>query len=586
MNIGSSKSSRKRQGQPTKRRAKTPSTLKQVQEPPESPEISDRTWLFYCVVILLVGALLRLYDLDLVPLHHDEGVNGNFLVRLVREGAYQYDPQNYHGPTLYYFSAVLAWIIKFVFGNKAANTYGLNTVTIRMVTALFGLGTIGLVLTLRRRLGLAGTLSAALLLAISPGAVYLSRYFIHETLFVFFTLGVVVAGLRYFEDGHPVYLVLAAASAALLFATKETVIVNAPVLLIALVSTQLYLWLTSRTSSRGRKRLNNQSNATTRGERFRSNVERLGGASWLAVWGFVGLAVFVAISVLFYSSFFTNYPKGVYDSLKTFLVWTKTGQQAHVHPLWKYVEWLALQEGPLLVLGSVGAAIAVWRPKNSFAVFSALWAFGTLAAYSLIPYKTPWLTLNFIIPLALVSGSALEAIYEYGGRQLRVFAAILLLMAAVSTYQTIDLNFFNYDNDQKTIDLNFEKEPLRLQYYTYVYAHTRRETLALVDEINRIARSSGEGSKMGITIVSSEYWPLPWYFRDFSRVGYFGRMTTSTEPVVIASESQRAEVLTAFGDRYDLVNSGLNPSGSYPLRPGVELLILLRRGLPLTVSFR
>jgi len=42
-----------------------------------------------------------------VPLHHDEGVNGNFLVRLVREGAYNYDPANYHGPTLYYFAAVM-----------------------------------------------------------------------------------------------------------------------------------------------------------------------------------------------------------------------------------------------------------------------------------------------------------------------------------------------------------------------------------------------------------------------------------------------------------------------------------------------
>jgi len=32
-----------------------------------------------------------------VPLHHDEGVNGNFLVTLVRERTYFYDPQNYHG---------------------------------------------------------------------------------------------------------------------------------------------------------------------------------------------------------------------------------------------------------------------------------------------------------------------------------------------------------------------------------------------------------------------------------------------------------------------------------------------------------
>ena len=56
-----------------------------------------------------------------MPLHHDEGVNGNFLVTLVREGKYVYDPQNYHGPTLYYFSAIIPWFVRF-FGGKAAAT--------------------------------------------------------------------------------------------------------------------------------------------------------------------------------------------------------------------------------------------------------------------------------------------------------------------------------------------------------------------------------------------------------------------------------------------------------------------------------
>jgi len=182
-----------------------------------------------------------------------------------------------------------------------------------------------------------------------------------------------------------------------------------------------------------------------------------------------------------------------------------------------------------------------------------------------------------ILPLVLIAGCALQALYEFGGREsLKLVVAILALAISVSGYQAIDLNFVNYDNDKKTIDLNFQ-EPLHYQYYTYVYAHTRRETLNLVNEINRIARVSGEGSRMGVTIVSPDYWPLPWYLRDYSRVGYYGRMTASTEPVVIASEAQRAEVLATFGERYQLVNSELNPEGSYSLRPGVELLIFVRR---------
>jgi uncharacterized protein (TIGR03663 family) len=552
---GSTKSRRNEPWQAVKSKKKG----KAIPEPAPRPDIADRLWLIGCLLILTLAAYLRFYHLDLVPLHHDEGVNGNFLVRLVREGAYQYDPQNYHGPSLYYFAAIPGWVLRFLAGEHAQNAYGLNTVTIRLVTALFGMGTIALILSLRRRLGTAGALGAATLLAISPGAVYLSRYFIHETLFVFFTLGIVVAGLKYFEDGHPVYLILAAASAALLFATKETFIINGPVLLIAVVSTQVYLALRKKSGTERRRARYEESVL----DRIRGHIERLGGGPWVAVLALMSVAVFIFVSVLFYSSFFTN-SKGVYDSLRTFQIWTKTGQQAHVHPMWKYVEWLLLQESPVLILGTVGAAVAIWRAKNSFAVFSALWAFGTLAAYSLVPYKTPWIDLNFIVPLAIISGYILQEIYETPPGKYAA-PAILAFTLIASAYQTFDLNFRNYDNDDA--------------YYVYVYAHTRRDFLQLVDEINRVARVSGEGGRMGVTVVSPDYWPLPWYLRDYTRVGYFGHMTTSTEPVVLASETQREEVQATMGNRYTLVNSNLNANAGYSPRPGVDLLVFVRRDL-------
>src|SRR6185503_5900560 len=186
------------------------------------PDIPEKAWRIGVIAIFVIAAFLRLYDLNLVPLHHDEGVNGNFLVRLVREGAYTYDPANYHGPTLYYFSAIIPWFTKALFGNTARDNYGLTTFTIRLVPVVFGLATIWLIFLLRRRLGTVATLTAGLMLAVSPGAVYLSRYFIHETLFVFFTLGIVVAVVRFYDERNSAYLIPAAASAALLFATKET----------------------------------------------------------------------------------------------------------------------------------------------------------------------------------------------------------------------------------------------------------------------------------------------------------------------------------------------------------------------------
>jgi hypothetical protein len=67
--------------------------------------------------------------------------------------------------------------------------------------------------------------------------------------------------------------------------------------------------------------------------------------------------------------------------------------------------------------------------------------------------------------------------------------------------------------------------------------------------------------------------------RDYERVGYHGHMTASTEPIIIAKQEQAAEVEATFGDRYQLVQSGFNTAGSFPLRPGVDLLLYTRREL-------
>ena len=518
-------------------------------------EFPERYWRIGVIAIFLIAAVLRLYNLNLVPLHHDEGVNGNFLVRLVREGFYQYDPNNYHGPTLYYFSALIPWVTKLLFGNSARDTYGLTTFTIRLVPALFGLATIGLIFLLRRRLGTLATLAAALMLAVSPGAVYLSRYFIHETLFVFFTLGIVVAGVRLYEERNPSYLIPAGAWAALLFATKETAMISAGVLIIAFALTVVYRRFTRENSSSGSDGLSRI-------------IDEMGGTTRLFANLGVAVTVFFALYILFYSSFFT-YDKGLSASLQTFAVWTKTGKEAHVHPPWTYIGlypftpstgWLLMEEAPLLFLGAIGAAIVVLKPKNSLALFCALWSFGLIAAYSLIPYKTPWLVLNFVVPLALIAGYSIQAIYEMDKSQLRLASAILFLAIGVATYQTIDLNFINYDNDDSK--------------YVYVYAHTKRNTLDLVNEIERIAKQEA-GGKTGITIVSPDYWPLPWYLRNYSRVGYYGQMAASTEPIIIANQNQKEQVEENFGELYQQVRSK-EPDGSFELRPGVKLLLYRR----------
>src|SRR5262249_8378335 len=149
--------------------------------------------------------------------------------------------------------------------------------------------------------------------AISPGAVYLSRYFIHESLFVFFTLAIVVAALKYYDTGNSVYLILVAISAGLMTATKETWVINGPVLLIALVTMSVYFRLRGSSDVRGK-----------------ISPERFGGAVGLLTVALVAFALFLMVNILFYSSFFTNYPKGVHDALQTLKLWShRTHEHEH-----------------------------------------------------------------------------------------------------------------------------------------------------------------------------------------------------------------------------------------------------------------
>jgi uncharacterized protein (TIGR03663 family) len=494
---------------------------------------------------MVEAALLRLYDLELKPLHHDEGVNGFFLTRLFRSGVYQYDPTNYHGPPLYYVAFVICYLL------------GLNTFAIRLVTALSGIATVGLALSFRRRIGAVGALSAAALLAVSPGAVYLSRYFIHESLFVLFTFGLVVAALQYADRARAKDLMLASALAALLFATKETAIISAGVLIIAALAAVVYTKLRNAYTAGG-----NRAAFTPRQSTARIGELRRAALLWAGA-----VALFALLSLLLYSSFLTN-PRGILDAFKSLAVWTRVGTTQHVSEWYRYLWWLLDQETALLTLGALGAVCALWRADNRFAVFAALWAIGILAAYSIVPYKTPWLMLNFIIPLAVAGGYGVSAIYgpeevaAKGAQPRRVQPrrAIALTVAGaaivVSLYQAIDLNFAHYDDER----------------YAYVYAHTRREVVPLILEIERIAGQYGAGEETSIAVTSPDYWPLPWYLRNYTRVGYHGRVVAVDEAMVIGSEAQEPELQSTLGDQYKKI-------GPYALRPGVVLVLYVRRDM-------
>lgn len=263
--------------------------------------------------------------------------------------------------------------------------------------------------------------------------------------------------------------------------------------------------------------------------------------------------VFVGINILFYSSFFAN-SDGVSDALRSFALWRQTGTRDHLHPWHSYLGWLAREEMPSLVLGLVGSGLAFWQARNAFVVFASLWGMGTLVAYSIIPYKTPWLTLNMIVPFAIVGGWAVEVFYVRAtAAWRRVFFASGIVVVSISGYQAVDLNFVRYDDDR----------------LPYVYAHTRRGVLDLLSHIDQIRARAG--SQLTIAVVSPEHFPLSWYLRDYT-AGYYGRVTKTNHPIFIGSHRQDEELRVLLGERYLRI-------GMYPLRPGVDLVLYVRRDL-------
>jgi predicted membrane-bound mannosyltransferase len=133
-----------------------------------------------------------------------------------------------------------------------------------------------------------------------------------------------------------------------------------------------------------------------------------------------------------------------------------------------------------------------------------------------------------------------------------------------SLYQAVDISFLNFDNDGSCGSV---------PCYPYVYAHTNRDFLGLVNEIESIAAANPAKKEIGITVMSPEHWPLPWYLREYTHVGYWGRIVDTSEPIVIALKPQSAQVAQQLAGKYHLFST-------HELRPGNTLVMFVRNDIP------
>jgi uncharacterized protein (TIGR03663 family) len=519
--------------------------------------------LFICAVL---GALLfRVVRLDVRPMHHDEANQAVKFGDLLERGEYRFDPNEHHGPSLYYLTLPVARVA----GERTLA--GLDETTLRLVPALFGAGLLLLFLLFAGGLSRETQLAAATLAAVSPAMTFYSRFYIQETLLVFFLAGLIAAAWRYARTRSGWWALAAGLSAGMMFATKETSLI-----LFGTLAAALGLVLLMDRLGKRRDGVVREGDAWT----WRDARTRPPTAFHVTLF----LIAAAVTAVLFYTSFFQN-PVGLLDSVRAIgASFNRAGHPGfHAHPWYYYFQILAFSktagnpvvaDGPvwseafLLFLAAAGGIAAFGHDAGKdgsprFLRFVLFFTVITAAAYSLVPYKTPWNILPFYFGLVLLAGNGV-------GLLLRIsrFRLVKVLILAVLVPGIVNLTVQAYRTD-----FTAHSDPAN----PYVYAPTSPDFLKLVAAVEKFAAASPEKKDLLIKVIAppDETWPLPWYLRGYSRVGYWTSAEAAGEfgdaAVVISSAGNIEKVATALGEGYT--------SNFFGLRPEVLLALFVRRDL-------
>ena len=167
-------------------------------------------WELYLFAGLALVALgLRVWELGGRTMHYDESLHLHYAWRLAVGEGYSHSPWM-HGP----FQVNLTALIFKMFSD--------SDFTARFGYALFGSALVFLPYFLRTYLGRTGAVLTAIMLALSPSLLYMSRFGRNEILMAFFAVALLTLMWRYLNEGKDRYLYMASAVLALTFASKET----------------------------------------------------------------------------------------------------------------------------------------------------------------------------------------------------------------------------------------------------------------------------------------------------------------------------------------------------------------------------
>lgn len=468
---------------------------------------AEKWTIFLFVIILLLATSLRMYNLPNRAMHHDE-VSGyyTFANDIYQYKKWHYDPV-YHGPLLFHFMALSYY------------TFGINDVSNRLPSALFGIAILFLIWPLRRLIGNAGMLLVAALIAVSPVNVYFSRFAIHDPLFAFFTLATILSILFYLKNPSKKWVFAIGASLGFVFTVKESAFIFAAILAFY-AAVEIFLFNPAK-GLIPKFKLGLQNLYT--------NEKQIG----------IGILGFLIPFTVFYSSFFRFPVEIIHGFTLPLTKWVElaTTWSGHFKPASYYIHLLTTYEIASIALGLVGLAVCLWRFKKEPQYrFIVIWLVLNTAAYFYLKYKMPWLVTHIMLPFAIAAGFGMQAIWNERWKYAIIGVCVLLL--GVSLYGAINQSFYDYDNPSN-------KE--------FSYVQTNRDIFRMVDDVER---NSG---KENVKVIGPDYvWAIYWYLNRKSIANqYFKDIPPEINEKSVISSYDNLNITGYRKEQYNLGHHGI-----------------------------
>jgi len=493
--------------------------------------------------IFLLCVFIRVYRLEEKPMHVDEAVHAVKFGYLLENNYYRYNPVEYHGSTLNYFSLIPAWIL----GKRTISE--VTETTLRLVPVFSGLILILLLLFLKE-IGKEFIVAAIILTGFSSINVFYNRYYIQESLLVSFSYSALILLYRYQTKKNLALIIFSALFFALAFASKETFIITA-------FSSAVSFFILRFIS---RKALSKFS------------------ISWKPL--LIFFSTFITISTLFFTSFFSN-PRGALDSILTFAnYFGKAGSNTeHIQPFYYYfslvsfriVDEVFFSELPILMFFIFGLARAFSNTnKNSngiqFIRFLSIFTVIMTVIYSAIPYKTPWTMMSFWQGMILIAAFGFAELLKFIPK-----ANWYLLLSLIGIFMFVQ-SYYN--------SIVYSSNPQN----PFVYSHAGNDVKTIESFLTKVTAVQSEYINMSIYIAAdkNDYWPLPWYLRKFKNTSWNDRINENVckFPIVIASPELEGELIETIYTKAPAghVNLYVPLFDKYvEIRPGKEIRGYIRK---------